>query len=249
MVKKMCNKYEKGKGSVPYYSKLNDKKWLEHNYLTLKKTTPEIAKEVGCVPSTVFFALKRHDIPRRGRGVALRGIKMSKSHYENVVIANRARNTSGSNHWNWKGGISDYLHPRHSAEWKEWRKKVYERDNYTCRGCGYEKGKTLNPHHILPLRDFPHLKYSLDNGITLCKTCHEKTMNKEYRYIAIFRSILKGDELLEYPERAISSQAEKGISRKVQRLEVESRTDSNTSTSVAPERDDIVRTLQECKEV
>jgi len=50
----------------------------------------------------------------------------------------------------------------------------------------------------------------------------------------------KRGELLETLNETISSQAEIGISLKVQRLEAESRTDSNASTSALHESDDIV---------
>jgi hypothetical protein len=110
--------------------------------------------------------------------------------------------------------------------------------------CG-ERGVYLNAHHILPCRSYPDLIYAVSNGITLCAPCHCKTYNKEHE----FRFLEKGGELLGSPERTISSQSEAGTLRQVQRLEAESRPDSNASTSAAPEREDIVRSLQECKEV
>ena len=58
---------------------------------------------------------------------------------------------------------------------------------------------------------------------------------------ANFRGVKRKEgELLGSPERTISSQAEEGILLKVQRLEAESRTDSNASKSAFPERDEIV---------
>lgn len=86
-----------------------------------------------------------------------------------------------------------------------------------------------------------------------------KVSTKEFQYRNSCFSLLKKlnfrglnekeSELLGNPERIISSQAEVGILRKVQRLETESRTDNNVSKSALPEKDDIVRTSQECEEV
>lgn len=230
------------------HPQLCNESWLREQYIDKGRTTVDIAKEIGCVTSTVFVALNRLSIPRRTRSQARQGIVMTEEHLANIKIANRLKAKSGADHWNWKGG--KYTgEPRHTWQWKEWRKAVYERDNYTCRGCG-TKGKqknTFHPHHILPVRDFPHLIYELSNGITLCVECHEKTMMKEYRYVAIFRGISKGGELLGHLEQTISSQAEEGILQKVQRLGAESRTDSNAPTSAVHESDDIVRSSQECE--
>lgn len=81
----------------------------------------------------------------------------------------------GSGHWNWKGGIS----PRvlNTVEYREWRKKVFRRDNYRCVLCGYDKGHILEADHIKSWKDYPELRLSVDNGRTLCKLCHRKTPN------------------------------------------------------------------------
>jgi len=62
---------------------------------------------------------------------------------------------------------------RFTPEYKRWRQKVFERDNYTCQHCG-KKGGRLNAHHIKPYADFPELRLDLDNGVTLCEKCHKK---------------------------------------------------------------------------
>lgn len=61
---------------------------------------------------------------------------------------------------------------RRCAEYKEWRKAVFERDKYTCQMCG-EKGVRLNAHHKKEYAFFPELRYELGNGITLCVNCHK----------------------------------------------------------------------------
>ena len=80
---------------------------------------------------------------------------------------------SGSNHWNWKGGIS----PRvlSTVKYKEWRRKVFERDKYICVECGYDKGRIIQADHIKSWRGFPQLRFKVSNGRTLCKPCHKKT--------------------------------------------------------------------------
>lgn len=62
---------------------------------------------------------------------------------------------------------------RASEEYKEWRKAVFERDDYTCQLCGAH-GVRLNAHHKKPFATYPELRTETDNGITLCESCHKK---------------------------------------------------------------------------
>jgi 5-methylcytosine-specific restriction endonuclease McrA len=87
---------------------------------------------------------------------------------------------SGANHWNWQGGkVSETVKIRNSWEYRQWRKAVYERDNYTCTQCGARSSKgepvKLNADHIKPFARYPELRFDLDNGRTLCLDCHIKT--------------------------------------------------------------------------
>jgi hypothetical protein len=61
---------------------------------------------------------------------------------------------------------------RKSIEYKEWREKVFTRDNWTCRKCG-KKGVRLHPHHIKHFSKFIELRFAVSNGITLCIDCHK----------------------------------------------------------------------------
>ena len=82
---------------------------------------------------------------------------------------------SGENHYNWKGGSTDKNKAiRNSTEYKNWRKSVFIRDNYTCTICG-QIGKKLNADHIKPFSTHIELRLDLNNGRTLCYECHKKT--------------------------------------------------------------------------
>lgn len=63
-------------------------------------------------------------------------------------------------------------------EYKLWRKACFERDNFTCQKSG-QNGGNLEVHHIFNYKDFPELKLSIDNGITLSKKEH-KNFHKIY---------------------------------------------------------------------
>ncbi len=80
---------------------------------------------------------------------------------------------------NWRGGITSDKSRLKSGEYKQWRTSIFERDNYTCQSCN-EKGGNLNAHHILRWSKFKSLRYTLANGITLCKDCHKVIHSKKY---------------------------------------------------------------------
>lgn len=81
----------------------------------------------------------------------------------------------GVNHPNWKGGLSnsDREKDMGRVDYKEWRRLVYERDDFTCQKC-FNRGGRLHAHHIKSYMDFPELRYVVDNGLTLCISCHHK---------------------------------------------------------------------------
>lgn len=60
---------------------------------------------------------------------------------------------------------------RRTSQYQKWRKRVFERDNYTCQLCG-KHGGTLNAHHILEWAKYPEERLNVDNGIALCQKCH-----------------------------------------------------------------------------
>jgi len=75
-------------------------------------------------------------------------------------------------HWNWKGGITPInIKIRNSFKCKEWKNKVFVRNDWTCQKCK-RRGVELQAHHILIFSQFPKLKFDINNGITLCKNCH-----------------------------------------------------------------------------
>lgn len=82
--------------------------------------------------------------------------------------------TAGNKHWNWKGGITDEnALQRGSEEYRIWRMNVFRRDRFTCQDCGCV-GKNLVAHHVKEWSDYPELRFDVDNGLTLCRSCHAK---------------------------------------------------------------------------
>jgi len=50
---------------------------------------------------------------------------------------------------NWQGGKTpENIRLRGTKQYRDWRKKVYEKDWFTCQCCGRNKGIIKNAHHI-----------------------------------------------------------------------------------------------------
>jgi len=87
----------------------------------------------------------------------------------NFADAKKAR---GERHGMWRGGVTgERARTMQSGDYKEWRKQVFERDNYTCQKCG-QIGYELNAHHIESYRENENKRTDIDNGVTLCRKCH-----------------------------------------------------------------------------
>mgnify|MGYP003801148759 CR=1 FL=1 len=81
----------------------------------------------------------------------------------------------------WKGGITpENEKQRKSIEYKLWRKACFERDNFTCKKTGVSGGR-LVVHHINNFSEFPELRTSIENGITLSQESH-KEFHKIYGF-------------------------------------------------------------------
>ena len=99
------------------------------------------------------------------------GKKRSKEDRDKMSKARKIFLSNPENHWNWQGGISpENDRIRHSLEWQIWRNEVYKRDFWKCRLC--ESKKQIVAHHIKLFSQYPELRFSTDNGMTLCRSCH-----------------------------------------------------------------------------
>ena len=63
-----------------------------------------------------------------------------------------------------------------------WRSAVLARDNTTCQGPGPHKG-ILSVHHIKPSKFFPELRFTVANGLTVCRACHRKFEIGSLRFV------------------------------------------------------------------
>lgn len=123
-------------------------------------------------------------------------IKMSKSKLGHPVSKETGKKISlskmgkkrpdmtGKNNWNWIEDRSLLQKSNRNGKdfaCSEWRMLVYKRDGFKCKMNNKDCCKEIEAHHILPWRDYPELRYDVNNGITLCRFHHPRGKNDEDR--------------------------------------------------------------------
>src|SRR6185295_4374463 len=71
-----------------------------------------------------------------------------------------------------------------------WCREVKNRDSWKCRLLNLSCKGRLEAHHIFNWRDYPKLRYVVNNGITLCHFHHPRKWEEEKRMIPIFQELL-----------------------------------------------------------
>ena len=94
--------------------------------------------------------------------------------YRRKYSSEQAKKYIGELHPNWNPELTDEqrISKRNISGVVDWRNSVYQRDYYTCKVCN-KKGGKLNAHHIDGWNWCTEKRFDVDNGITLCESCHE----------------------------------------------------------------------------
>jgi len=153
-----------------------------------KKLSKEHKKKLseshkGIIPKILF--LKGH-IPWNKNKKNEYSLKHNKQFKKDHIPWNKGKEflqIKGENNPKWKGGITpENIKSRQSLEYAIWRMEIFKKDNFTCRFCKKRGGK-LVAHHLQSFSEFPELRFSVDNGITLCRSCHSKLHNTKFKKI------------------------------------------------------------------
>jgi|ERR1700728_4767926 len=140
-----------------------------------KKISPEVRERVSKLKSermkkNSYRLGKKHSIETRN--------KMSSSHPKGELSSNWVKDrteiiSNKNRHWG-------------SYEYTQWRTSVFTRDKFTCRIADINCEGQLQAHHILRWRDYPELRYDINNGITLCHAHHPRKIAEEKRLVSTF---------------------------------------------------------------
>lgn len=223
-----------------------DKNFLYQEYIINKKSLPTIAKEMNCSDDAVRNWLNKHSIPIRSISESLKG-KKKPSYMIPIFSARAKKQFSGSNNPNWKGGVTPRNHAfRTRIDYYEWQQVVWKRDNYTCALCSsWEKP---HAHHILPLSYNWEERLNIDNGITLCKKCHESIKGRELQYSLKFSLMILNKRVNSGKPLIMGNPEPSRVeTRKVQRLAEKDTSFLITATNALLEREEIVHSLSKDK--
>ncbi len=78
----------------------------------------------------------------------------------------------------------------YSPEYKRWRTNVFIRDGYQCKMPGCNSKRHVQAHHIDTWANNAYTRFSVDNGITLCRACHERIHKKESHFAPLFKKVI-----------------------------------------------------------
>lgn len=179
--------------------------------------------KINYVPSRIFSEdwKRKIKLARAKQEPPCRGMLFSKSHKQSISDSKKGKTSDaiiafhsskgykekcsmakrGEKCYLWKGGITPITKKlRDSFRYREWRKQVFDRDNYTCQKCGTRNGNgkhvNFHPHHIYPFEFSEIINYLKDKvginrlydvainyellwnpciGKTYCIACHKET--------------------------------------------------------------------------
>ena len=156
------------------------KEELYELYRVQKLSSKEIATMYGVTDGAILYQLKKFNIPSYSLSEAINIYLHEKGGIEKVretqsTMENRIKSSCrqhGIPVEDFTGfSTTEHHMARNNTYYKEWKDKVFERDNYTCRCCG-KRGGNLNAHHLYNFSEYKDLRYEVSNGITLCEKCH-----------------------------------------------------------------------------
>lgn len=93
-----------------------------------------------------------------------KGLKSTDEHRKNLSDSHKGNIPPN------KGKITSTR--RFSRLYKVWSAQVKAKDDNKCQICG--STEKLHAHHIKPWKDHQELRLEVDNGKTLCLSCHSK---------------------------------------------------------------------------
>lgn len=163
-----------GKNNPNYGKKMSEEhKRKISNSNTGKKMSKESIEKIrnsltgvktNRIPKSAF---KKGSIPwNKGKKHSIKSIKKMSESKKGKIPWNKGL-----------GNNSDEERIRKSLEYKKWKISILKKYNYTCVYCGYKnkkvvKRKKLEAHHIFSFIDNKGRRLDVENGVILCKECH-----------------------------------------------------------------------------
>ena len=127
-------------------------KWRQQNFTGENNPNYRGGKEQICQCGAKFWVIPAVERKFCSKPCADKyGFRYTGEQHPNYRKEARRRNRGGSHH--------------------KWVNAVVSRDQATCQHCG-NTNVELHAHHIKSYKDYPELRFDINNGITLCYRCH-----------------------------------------------------------------------------
>jgi len=123
--------------------------------------------------------------------IVMKGRKLSEITKQKMAENMRGKTGESSHRW-----IKDRTKiivnelDKFNSAYKEWMSGVKKRDNYTCKINNGDCSGRIEAHHILSYKDYPELRYYLNNGIALCHFHHPRRRKEEKRLAPEFQKLV-----------------------------------------------------------
>lgn len=115
-----------------------------------------------------------------------------------ISLANKGQKRltiTGENHYLWKKDRTqlktDSFRKDLDTRYKYWMLNVRKRDNWKCKISNQDCKGRLETHHILNWKDYPELRYDINNGITLCHFHHPRGRINETKLSPYLQDLIR----------------------------------------------------------
>jgi len=179
--------------------------------------SPETRKKISIAHKGKSWG-KHTEKSKRKMSKAKKGKKLSDEQKKQMSLFLKGKHLSirtefkkgqmnGSNNPAWRGGVTKLKTLLcKTAEFRNWKLNICDRDNYTCQMPNCDKSeKLLDAHHVIQyaiIVNKNNIKtleqalsckelWDINNGIILCKKCHRVTYNQEEKFVQLFQEIIK----------------------------------------------------------
>ena len=141
---------------------------LYESGLSLQK----IAKRFNISTSPVYLAIKKNGIIRN-RSESHQGQRPKIQFRKGYIPWNKDKKM---NIPSWNVGLFKDGGGRSNLSYHKFCREVLIRDKFTCQQC-LEVETNIVVHHIKDFHNYPDLRFDVNNGQTLCRSCHCKVHN------------------------------------------------------------------------
>lgn len=159
------------------------------------KLSEETKKKISKNSAKYWFGKKLSEETKKKIGLShskIKGIKykinINTKKYKNKIRINNEKEIRITKQRK-RNELKNYI--RNLFQYRQWRSDIFTRDNFTCKEC-YKNKCYVEAHHIKPLSkilteyNIKNIKdalscielWNLNNGIILCKECHNKIPKK-----------------------------------------------------------------------